>query len=718
MGLDLAAQDVAALEGRTEGWIAALQLAALSIQGREDVAGFVAGFAGDDRDIVDYLVEEVLQRQPEHVRSFLLQTSILGRLSGPLCDAVTGQRGGKAMLEALDRGNLFLVPLDDRRQWYRYHHLFADMLRARLLDEQPDRVPELHRRASDWYEQNGDRSEAICHAMAGEAYDRAADLIELAIPAMRRSRHEVILRGWLEALPDELIRVKPALTIGLARTLLARGELEGVETQLRDAERWLDATTAAREGPNAPSAVMVVGDEDGFRRLPSTIAIYRSALAQVVGDVAGTVAHARRALDLVGEDDHFERGGATFFLALASWTSGDLETAHRSYADAMASLQRAGHVSDVVAGAISLAGILIAQGRLREAMNTYERGLQLATEGGAPVLRGAADIHVGMSELFLERDELDRAMQHLLMSKELGEHAGRPQNPYRWCVAMARIREAEGDPAGALDLLHEAERLYVTDHFPKVRPLAALTARVWVAQGRLSEALGWAREQGLSAQDDLSYLREFEHLTFARLLLARSMQDRAVGSTREAVELLERLLHAAEEGSRTGSVIEVLVLLALAHRMRGDVPAALVALERALTLAEPEGYVRVFVDEGPSMVALLEAAARHGTAPNYVGRLLAALGQAEHSTPVRQALVEPLSERELEVLRLLATDLDGPAIARELVVSLHTLRSHTKNIYAKLGVNNRRAAVRRGEALDLLSRTRDRQPRPIVGRDT
>jgi LuxR family maltose regulon positive regulatory protein len=554
--------------------------------------------------------------------------------------------------------------------------------------------------------------------MAAEAYDRAADLIELAIPAMRRSRHEVILRSWLEALPDELIRVKPALTIGLARTLLARGELEGVETHLRDAERWLDAMTAAREGPNAPSTVMVVEDEEEFRRLPSTIAIYRSALAQAVGDVAGTEAHARRALDLVGEDDHFERGGATYFLALASWTSGDLETAHRSYADAMVSLQKAGHVSDVIAGAISLAGILIAQGRLREAMNTYEWGLQLATQGGAPVLRGAGDIHVGMSELFLERDQQDLARQHLLMSKELGEHAGRPQNPYRWCVAMARLREAEGDPAAALDLLHEAERLYVPDHFPNVRPLAALTARVWVAQGRLGEALGWAHEQGLSADDDLSYLREFEHITLARLLLAQSMQDRAVGSTREAVGLLERLLQTAEEGSRTGSVIQVLVLLALAHRMQGDVPAALVHLERALTLAEPEGYVRVFVDEGPSTVVLLEAAARHGTAPNYVGRLLAALGQTEHSTPVRQALVEPLSARELEVLRLLATDLDGPAIARELVVSLHTLRSHTKSIYAKLGVNNRRAAVRRGEELDLLSRTRDRQPRPIAGRDT
>jgi LuxR family maltose regulon positive regulatory protein len=326
-------------------------------------------------------------------------------------------------------------------------------------------------------------------------------------------------------------------------------------------------------------------------------------------------------------------------------------------------------------------------------------------------------MHVGMSELFLERDELDTAVRHLLMSKELGEHAGRPQNPYRWCVAMARIRQAEGDWAGALDLLHAAEGLYLSDSSPNVRPIAAMTARVWVAQGRLGDALGWAREQGLSARDDLSYLREFEHITFARLLLARSTQDRAVGSAREAVALLERLLHAAERGSRTGSVIQVLVLLALGHRIRGDVAAALVALERALTLAAPEGYVRVFVDEGRSMVALLEAAARHGTAPDYVGRLLAALGQAEHSIPVRQALVEPLSERELEVLRLLATDLNGPAIARQLVVSLHTLRSHTKSIYAKLGVNSRRAAVRRGEEIDLLSRTRDRQARPIVGRD-
>src|SRR5665811_2000356 len=257
MGLVLTAQDVAALEGRTEGWIAALQLAALSMQGRADIAGFIAGFAGDDRYIIDYLVEEVLQRQPDNVRSFLLRTSILSRLSGPLCDAVTGQDGGRPMLEALDRGNLFLIQLDDRRQWYRYQHLFGDVLRAHLLDEQPDRVHELHLRASDWYERNGERSEAIRHALAAEDFERAADLVELAIPAMRRSRQEATLRRWIDALPPELVQVRPVLSVGYAGVLLLGGELEGVEARLEIAERWLDTTTGTRVGPEASSAGMV-----------------------------------------------------------------------------------------------------------------------------------------------------------------------------------------------------------------------------------------------------------------------------------------------------------------------------------------------------------------------------------------------------------------------------------------------------------------------------
>jgi LuxR family transcriptional regulator, maltose regulon positive regulatory protein len=701
MGLSLSAADIARLSDRTEGWIAGLQLAALSMQGHQDVPGFIRAFAGDHRYIVDYLVEEVLQRQPAPVRSFLLQTSILDRLSGPLCDAVTGQEEGNARLEALERGNFFVVPLDDKRHWYRYHHLFADVLSAHLRAEQPDQASTLHRRASAWYEQHGSAADAIHHALEAVDFERAADLIELAVPAMRQSRQEATLLGWLKVLPDELIHCRPVLSVGYAWALLASGELEAAHARLRDAERWLDTTADRSELASAPSAEMVVMDEEEFRRLPASIAVYRAAHAQALGDVPNTVKYARRVLDLLPEDDHLGRGAAAGLLGLASWASGDLEVAHRTFADGMASVQRAGNISDAISGTIALADIRMAQGRLHEAMRTYEHALQLATELGEPVLRGTADLYVGMSELYREYNDLNAATQLLLRSKELGERTGLPQNRSRWCVALARIREVQGDLDGALDLLHEAERLYMRDFFPNVRPVAALVARVWVAQGRLGEALGWASEQGLSTEDDLSYLREFEHITLARVLLARSKSDRAGRSIPEAMRLLERLLKAAEEGERTGSVIEILVLQALAHQTQGDMPAALVPLQQALSLAEPEGYVRMFVDEGPPMAVLLEEAAKKGIASTYVRQLLTALGSAKARTPVTQGLIEPLSERELEVLRLLGTDLNGPEIARELIVSLNTMRTHTKNIYSKLGVNTRRAAVRRAEELDL-----------------
>ena len=713
MGLALTAQDVAALEGRTEGWIAALQLAALSMQGRTDVAGFIAGFAGDDRYIVDYLAEEVLDRQPEPVKHFLLETSILDRLSGPLCDAVTGQDGGQSRLAALERGNLFLVPLDDHRHWYRYHRLFADVLQAHLLDEQPAAVPELHRRASIWYEQNGEPAEAIDHALAAEDFERAADLIELAIPELRRDRREATLRRWLKVIPDELLRVRPVLNIGFVGALVSGGQLEGIKERLRDAEQWLDAGTAGSARSKPPSGDMVVRDLEELPRLPGTIEMYRAALALVAGDRPGTVMHAKLAIDLSPEEDQLPRAGAAGLMGLAFWGGGDLEAGHRAYAECMAGLRRAGHVADTFGCAIALADIRIAQGRLGDALRTYEQALKLsvgqrASKQGGPVLRGTADMYVGMSEIYRERDDLPAATRYLLRSQELGEHVGLPQNPHRWRIAMARVRQAEGDLDGALDLLDEAERRYISDFFPNVRPIPAITARMWVVQGKLGDALDWVHERGLSVADDLSYLREFEHITLVRVLLAQYAAEQQARVLDEATGLLERLLQAAEEGARTGSVIEILVLRALASQTQGDSPAALASLQRALTLAEPEGYVRIFVDEGPHMASLLKAGAKHGIAPSYVHRLLTALNTTADRAPASQGLIEPLSERELEVIRLLGTDLDGPEIARQLVVSLNTVRTHTKNIYAKLGVNNRRAAVRRAQELDLMSRTRDR----------
>lgn len=704
MDLNLSAEEVTALESRTEGWITGLQLAALSMQGRQDISGFIRAFAGDHRYIVDYLVEEVLRRQPEAVRSFLLQTSILDRLSGPLCHAVTGQEDSSDRLDALERGNFFVIPLDDQRHWYRYHHLFADFLRMHLKVEQPDQVSALHSRASEWYEHNGSAADAIRHALAGEDFVRAARLIELAIPEMRRNRQEAAILGWLQALPEELIRIWPVLCIHYAGALLVNGRLEGVEAWLRDAEVLLEAAVRSGERPDMPP-VGLAADEHEFRRLPGAIAVYRAALALSAGDVTGTIKYAHEVIDLAPVDDYLLRGSAEGFLGLAYWTCGDLEAAYRSYAECMVSMQKAGHLSDSIGCAIALGDIRIEQGHLQEALSIFESGLKLTQEHGTTglVLRGAADMYVGMSEVHRERGDLNSAIQNLRRSKDLGEIAGLPQNPYRWRVAMARIRENQGDLDDALDLLYEAERLYVGDFFPNVYPIAARRARVWISQGRLGQALGWAHDQGLSADDDLNYLHEFDHITLARMLLVQYQLEKTQGGLQVAIGLLERLLMAAENGGRMGSTIEILVLQAIAYHLQGDTPAALKPLERALMLAEPEGYVRIFLDEGSPMAVLLANAAKHEIAtPTYIHQLLSSFGMVGDQKTIKQDLIEPLSQRELEVLRLFKTELSGPEIARELVVALSTVRTHTKSIYSKLNVNSRRAAVKRAIELGLI----------------
>ncbi len=701
MGLDLAAADVAALEARTEGWIAGLQLAALSLQGRPAASEFVQAFAGDHRYIADYLIEEVLQRQPDSVRRFLLETSILDRLSGPLCEAVTGQADGAAQLDALERGNLFVVALDDRRRWYRYHHLFAEVLRAHLRVEPADVVAALHHRASIWHERNGAPADAIRHALAAGDAARAADLIELAVPEMRRNREEARLLGWLRALPDDLLRARPVLSFAYVGVLMQSGEFDGVETRLRDAERWLEA-----EAGEAPRGKMVVADKDELRRLPGSIAVHRAGFALVHGDLSGTLRHARRALEVVAEDDHLGHGSASALLGLASWTNGDLETARGCYVEAITRLHKAGHLSDMLGCALTLADIQVALGRLRDAQRTCEQALEATRISGAPVLRGTADMFVCLSDLHRERNEFEAALTCLRNAEALGEHLGLPQNPYRRRLALARIRQATGDFDGALALLAEAERRYDGDFSPDVRPIAAWRARVWLAQGRLDDAVDWARARAVSPADEPTYLHEFDHLTLARVLLAQTRRNRDDHLRSTALDLLERLERAATTGGRQSAVIECLVLQALAHHARGATSASLAPLCRALALAEPEGFMRVFVDEGAPLGEILKTiAVAGGPTAGYAQRLLAAMIPANDRPPASggsiQALVEPLSERELDVLRLLRTELSGPEIARHLVVSLNTFNTHTRNIYGKLGVSNRRAAVRRADDLGL-----------------
>jgi LuxR family transcriptional regulator, maltose regulon positive regulatory protein len=700
MGLGLSTGDMEALETRTEGWIAGLQLAALSLRQHEDVAGFISTFAGSHRFVIDYLVEEVLQRQPDDVRGFLLRTAFLDRLTGPLCDDVTGLEGGSAMLARLERDNLFVVPLDDQRQWYRYHHLFADVLRSRVLQEHPEQVPALHSASAQWYEVNGFAEDAVRHALAAGDVERAADVMQSALPEARRSRHDAMLRGWLTALPDELVRRRPVLGVVRAWLSLVSGDLDAVEPWLDEAERALGAAARATGvPPGAPAADTSVQEED-LHLLPMTIAIYRASLAQARGDVPGTADHARRALGLTGPGNHLERGAAAGLLGLASWASGDLETAVPTFEVAVTGLHAAGNLADELSSTLVLADMQIARGRLQQARRLYERALDLATAHGSP--RATADLHVGLSELLREQGDLNAATQHLQAGKALGEHTSLIENRYRWFVAMARIREAEGNREGALDLLDEAERRYVRGFFPDVRPIPAMRARVRIGQGRLAEAQEWSRERGLSTADDVGYLQEFEHLTLVRLLLAEHRVHGRHAALRDAVGLLERLLMAAEASGRTGSANEILVLQALAHEAQGHRAPALEAVERALVQTRPEGYVRLFLDEGAPMVALLRAAAQHGVAPDHIGRLLRAAEPGARATAGAEHLTEPLTKRELEVLRLLRTDLSGPEIARELFLSLNTVRTHNKHIFSKLEVSSRPEAVRRAQERGLL----------------
>ena len=670
MALELSNSDVEALERRTEGWIAGLQLAALSMRGREDVSGFIEAFTGSNRYVLNYLVEDVLARQPEPVTSSLLKTSILDRMSGELCDAVAETRGGQEMLETLDKENLFIVPLDEEGRWYRYHHLFAEVLRHHLSRSQPNLVPELHRRASRWYEQYGLLDEAIQHALAAQDYEGATRLVEGSAGEMLARGEVSLLVGWVEALPEEFVRSRPGLCMPYAWALFITGRLEDAEERVRDVER-----------------------ASGTGALSGEVTALQANLARARGDVPGSIELCRKALELLPEDNFALRGVISFNLGSAYWMAGDLDAAKASFAEASAASRHAGNTYVALLAMRARAEIEKLGGHLRRAGDLYQEALRIAEAQPSPAT-GLA--HVGMGEFLYEWNDLDGAVHHLTRSIDLGKKSGSVDILFPGRAALALVRQAMGDAGGALEVIQEGEWAVHTINLPPymLDQLAAFGARVRLAQGDLSTAARLLEERGIGVNDVVNIQNELEHLVLARVLFARD-------EVHAAVDLLERLRGAAEATGRVGSTIKILALEALAHKTRDDETRALATLERSLQLAEPEGYVRTFVDLGAPMAALLRQSVVKGISPSYASHLFAAFASTTEK-PSAGWLSEPLSERELEVLRLIASGMSNAEISRALFVALSTVKKHINNIYRKLDTHSRTRTVARARELNLL----------------
>ncbi len=703
LGLELKADDIATLNSRTEGWIAGLQMAALALQGSQSALGgrdardFIRAFSGSDRYILDYLVEEVLQGQPEQIQTFLLYTSILDRLSGPLCDAVLGREAessekgreqtGRETLDYLERANLFVLPLDNRREWYRYHRLFADLLRVRLERLYPERVPELHRRASAWCERHGLLDAAVDHALAAGDGERAADLVELIAEAtLLRGELSTFLR-WVEALPDRTVRARPTLCALYAWMLLWQGRsLKMIESLLQDAAKGNERIAAGR------------------------VTALRGLMAGFRGQVSLANELSHRALEQLPEEEQFVRTFATWLLHTSQLSDGECPKGSRAFDDMLRMSQEVGNLMLSVMVLCNQAELLMREGRLHQAAETYRQALEMATDMQGHRLAIAGQAMIGLGELSREWNDLDAAERYLLEGIQLTEQWSEV-GPLEAYLALARVLWARGDRDAAWGALRKAEELAVKFDLTDLDDLsvAMFQARMWVAQGELELTGRWAGERDLYQYID-SPLRErpgdsydhrmlkYELLVLARLLIA---QDRPG----DALTVLETLVPIAEWRGRPGMLIEIYALQALALDAQEDLDRALIALERALSLAEPQGYVRIFVDEGEPMARLLYQAAVRGIAPAYVGKLLVAFptsGPAPLPSMASEQVVEPLSERELEVLRYIAKGLSNREIARRLVLSTNTVKSHARQIYEKLDVHSRTQAVAKARTLRIL----------------
>jgi LuxR family maltose regulon positive regulatory protein len=680
MNLSLTSEQIAALEARTEGWIAGLQLAALSLRGREDSSGFVRAFTGSHRFVFDYLTDEVFARQTESIQNFLLQTCILERLNASLCNALTGRADSQTILEELERNNLFLTALDDERRWFRYHRLFADVLLHRLTENSPAALIQLHLSASEWFKNEGLVTEAVNHALAAQDWEGVAQLIRDASESLRQRGEIATLTHWIQALPDSTRRAHPALCLTYARALVDAGRFVDAEVHIQEAEHWLE------DNPQA--------DHQRLDSVRGKVLALRAQIASTHGEFTSAIELSLHAGHLLSHEDVAWRSLVAFNLAEVfrftnKWTEGN-----DAYREAAALSESAGDYANALLAYSSRGEVLEAEGQLHQAAGQFEEVLQLARAWGIPNAAATGYAWVGLGRARWEWNELDAALQDVQTGLARGQQAEITNVLLRGYLALARVQKSLGNLEAALAALEEADAVAEKMGVAQVKVwIGAQRAQVWLARGETEEAFDWASHFAAQMQD---VIYPSVPIALAKVWLSQHEPEKAL-------PLLDHALQSAQTVGRLGNAIHILAVQAVMHSAQGNPELAFATLEHALKLAEPEGYVRVFVDEGVPMRRLLHRMLTRSSSPEYIRRLLEACGESTRMTAtIDNRLVDPLSQREHEVLRLIIEGATNKEIADELVLTVNTVKRHISNIFGKLEVSNRAQAIARARELNLL----------------